>query len=454
MASAGRQLAAVPTRIRHWVAATAADLPEAQRWTVGLLLALSVALVAFGLPKARDTTATGSFDAAPAGATVQTHGGTDAAGVGSTDDAAAPVLAANDMEVAADSGVPAAGAVGPVGGAAPVEVVAVVRDADGDFPGRDDAFAAAVFLPDVGVRTAVVRVAEARDRLCSATPPGQRVVLSSSALPRELRSCLASSGTIVLAFDEAGSSGRSFSTRLGAATAMVDAAVAGKATDRVGLAVSDSRAEAAGEAKRVLGHLGFRVEVAAVPAGDSSAMVAGMQAFDAADVSTVVFAMPVNDQARWVALEQLLRRQPKHVVADVADAFVGEQYPVTFDGAVGVATSRVAWFARDHGETAVQAGCRSRYEKAAAPAVGVSPAELARAFMWCEHASIVRAALAGGGRVDEALAQLSIDSPLTSALGRGPDGVFGPRQEALLRWQRGCGCWVEQRGFEDRVVHR
>jgi hypothetical protein len=108
-------------------------------------------------------------------------------------------------------------------------------------------------------------------------------------------------------------------------------------------------------------------------------------------------------------------------------------------------SQRGAWFGRDHGETAAQAKCRSRWEAAVTPARMLA-SEVVRVYSWCQNASLLAAAVAAGGPLAEALPKVRLESPLTSDLG--PLGTgYGPGAVATLTWRASCACWKEQSAY-------
>lgn len=436
-------------RLRRAYAATT----DGQRWTAALALVIFVAFELFGL---RTTPASNalSIDAAelpsPSSATAADVATPSPPPLNIAPAPATAFPAATPSPTAGSSSGGAQGSATPV--PSPPTVVALTR-AGGALPGQhDDQTIAGVFLPQVGVPVKVITLDPSRSDMCAAVLAAGHIVVAGEGLPRSLRDCLVQRGAVVLSHDQLGSSGRSVSSRLGATPAIVDAVVTGQAKGKIGIAAVASVEPEAKAAAALLKARGTDTLVTVVPDGGVNAgdIADGIRSFASAGVDTVVFAMPVGDQSTWVAVEGLFGFRPGHVVADVADAFVNESYPPLLDGVAAVAATRVPWFARTHGETAEQKTCRTTFETAVgSPASGSQ--ELAAVFMWCEHATLLRRAVAAGGAVDDALRKLTLPSPLTSTLSAEIDGVFAPQEVAVLAWHASCGCWSETTPYRHRT---
>ena len=182
--------------------------------------------------------------------------------------------------------------------------------------------------------------------------------------------------------------------------------------------------------------------------GDDAGAVSAMVDFLGADVDTVVLGKDVSEQVRWLSLARTLRLPFAHIVADVGDAIVNEAYPAEAEGLRAVAATRVAWFARAHGETAAQRRCRERYAKAAG-ATTPPTGELVQVYLWCQHVALGASLLDAGLDVARAWRD-PFDSPMTSPLTPTVETGFGPRDVAVLEWRSACRCWTEARPYSPR----
>jgi hypothetical protein len=172
---------------------------------------------------------------------------------------------------------------------------------------------------------------------------------------------------------------------------------------------------------------------------DVPGVVRGLADFAAAQVETVVFAVPVADQALWVQGSVL---SPRFVVADASDAVVDEDYPDGFDGGQSMTTVRGPWFTRSHGVTPLQRWCRTRLPAGLLASAGSVPA-----LRWCALGSATARLLrAPGGASPTTLRSLTLPSPVTSDVGPQGDG-WGPRSLARIVWRKGCHCFAEVRPF-------
>lgn len=451
-----------PRRIDAW-------FTPGQRWSAAVLLALALAL-AVAQPVTR---VGGGSLLSPAPADVQAAAGTPSP----------PPSAAGPTESSVISLPGSAGpASGGSGGAVPVlaeepsppamlrtppKVVALVKSGDGTLPGRDDAAIAGAFLETAPFPVTVLTIpADPDPAFCGRVAAAGPVAVTSFGVDPQLRDCLLGAGVVLVGFDTLGEAarppdGRVVSTRRGVGQALDDLtawARRGRALrGRVGVVGTTATRAAVTQAVARMRDMGFNV-VATAFVGDrdetGSDISDGVRSFAGAGVQVVVFAAPVTQQARWVALQSLLSPSVRYVVADAYDAVVAETYPPSFDGALAHTSVRVSWFAREHGETPDQRVCRTRWEAKAAPPSTLGAQELARAFAWCQHVALVAAALeaynANGGAFHDVLRSVRLPSPLTSDLGPLPGGSYGPLQDAVLVWRAMCGCWQEERSFADR----
>ena len=401
-------------------------LTPGQRWTAALALGLVVLVLVFGMPTRVVVVPASPASAGPVAEGVAAPAAAPASRSPSPSVLSSPIgalPAAPPLPVDGDAGFapPAAGAEAD---APPAPFGVGVVLGPGGLPGRGDAEMAATF---VGPSTVLTDCASA----ASVT-----VVLAARPLAGPLAECLVSAGVTVVSPDPLGStSDTRLSTRRGAAAALAD--VAPLTAGRVGVVLGASLEAVL---RPALARLTGVVATAVVrdPVAD---VAAGVQAFVAARVQTVVFAVPVDVQRRWVGQHQLLGAPGRWLVADVYDAVADEAYPPLFDGALAVTSSRLPWYARDHGETAEQRACRLRWEAAAAP--GVLPGELPMVLAWCQLGTIVAAARTGP------VARSRIPSPVTSTLGPA-GGTWGPTEDAVLVWRADCACWKERTPFRVR----
>jgi hypothetical protein len=346
----------------------------------------------------------------------------------------------------------------------PPKIVAVVRQGDG-LPGRDDASIASVFLAEAGFRSTTVAMDPADPSLCAKIAAAGSVALTSLGLTEKVRACVVGRGVSVVSFDELGDlpplapgQGQVLSTARGTVASLLDLGVWGASTGslpgRVGLVATAGAKDQIEHALTGLRALGVRIgDVAYIASGpDGETQIAdGVRSFASRGVQTVIFALPVDQQRRWVAQQAVIQPGVRFVVSDVAGAILDETYPPTFDGALAHTSLRVPWFRRDHGETPAQERCRTKWEQTGRTSLG--GAELARAFVWCQHVSAAFEALRAvdaGIPFTRALRSQEVDSPLTSDLGPLPDGGYGPTQDAVLVWRTSCRCWVESRAYSDR----
>jgi hypothetical protein len=185
----------------------------------------------------------------------------------------------------------------------------------------------------------------------------------------------------------------------------------------------------------------------------SQDVLAAVRRFAAARVGTVVFALPVSVQQRWVEQATVLHAAFGYVVSDVDDGIVDEDYAPTFDGATAYTSLRVPWYARDHGETTAQRTCAAQWTTVATPPAEL-PGEEVPADTWCEEVRLLDAAFAAPayahlGLIDTLLSR-TLASPLTSTLGPLRHHGWGPRADAVLVWRATCSCWQEQAPYAPR----
>ena len=427
------RLTAIPRAVDGALLALRDRLTPGQRWTAALSIVLVILVLVFGMPTrvviqpiAPATAAPSSGDAPSGGSPPVASPPAPSSSAGAGEYVLPP--AADGGGVLPSDGAPSNDeqAAAPLPPSAPFAVAVVLGS--GGVAGRGDAEMASAF---VGPATAVPAGGD-----CAATGAATLVV-SPDPLDAALVECLVGRGTTVVAPDPGGSSGpHRISIRRGAGAALAD--VAPLVTGRVGVVLGASLESALRPALARLPNV-----VATAVVDDPVADVAdGVQAFVAARVQTVVFAVPVDVQRRWVGQQALLGPPGRWVVADVYDAIASEAYPPLFDGALAVTSSRMPWFARDHGETAEQAACREKWEEVAAP--GMLPGESARVFAWCLLGSVVAAARSGP------VVEASVASPVTSTLGPLPGGGWGPTEDATLVWRSECACWRERTPFRVR----
>lgn len=431
--------------------------PE-QRWTAGVALLLTLAVLLFGHP-GLPVVLRRSAPPASAGAPVAGEEASDAAGRAapplSPERSVAPqplwgagmVTAVHDDAVAGGP-TEVADPPAPAGAPAPLRVVALA--VPGGVPGRDDAAAAGAFLP--GVEVVVVDPAE--PGACERVTGSADVAVAGFGVDDGLRRCLAEGGVVVVAFDALGSldsgAGAVLSTRRGLVDALSDAVrwgVAGGALRGrvavVGAAPARRRIQAALPGWRRAGldvvATAFVDDAAAGPPTDEVRRVA------AEDVDVVLFAVPARAASHWATRHLLLDRDVRFVVGDAFDAVWSESLLPVLDGALALTSMRVPWFSREFGETEAQTDCRERWEAHVAPATLLPGEETVRVYAWCQHAVLLE-----GLSSTAALAERSLRSPLTSDLGPLAGGGWGPRHDAVLAWRAVCGCWESVEPFTER----
>ena len=438
-AAVGR-LSAIPRAVDGALVALRDRLTPGQRWTAALAMVLVILILLFGMPtqvviepvapalaSPSSDGGTGGTRAGGAAASPSTPG--SAAGSGGGEYVLPPSSSSGDGGTSSSAGAGASSDEGSSAPSAPFAVAVVLGT--GGLPGRGDAEMAAAF---VGPSTAVPAGGD-----CGAAGAATLVV-SPDPLDAELVSCLVGRGTTVVAPHPDGSATpHRLSTRRGAAAALAD--VASLVSGRVGVVLGASLESSLRPALSRLPNV-----VATAVVEDPVADVAdGVQAFVAARVQTVVFAVPVDVQRRWVGQQSVLGAPGRWVVADVYDAVASEAYPPMFDGALAVTSSRLPWYARDHGETPEQTACADKWAEVAPP--GMLPGESARVLAWCLLGSVVAAARGGSP-----LAGATVASPTTSSLGPLPGGGWGPTEDATLVWRSECGCWRERTPFRVRTA--
>jgi hypothetical protein len=442
-----------------------------QQWTAGLALLISTAIISFGLPgetvveqqaadaPARPISALPGFSGdAPAPAPAQPPPrGTTTPGPSTGPGSGTSGTAAEADATGADGGEP------PAAAASRPTVVAVVRPG-GPLPGGEPAIAEA-FVARAQFDAVVVELSAAAE-LCDEIAAAGEVVVSSAGLPADLRSCLVARGATVISYDEAGevlptqSGGQVVSTRRGTVGAVSDlvswARSAGELGQRPGLVVSESLREQVDPALEALQAAGFafhRVEY--LPDAPTAALdiLQKVRSFQSAGVDVVAFAATPEHQGQWVQLETPLGYTVRHLVADVGDSIVTEDYPSGFTGTAYTAL-RTPWWEREEGETPEQEACRTEWEAAAPPTTTGGAAELLLVYTWCLHLwYVVEPAL---GAVDRgtpfatAVREQVVRSPLTSDLGPLAGGGYGPGVDVVLAWDGGCGCWAATGQTVDR----
>lgn len=411
------------------VTSAARDLTDGQRWTTGLVLLGLVAFLGFGMRQAPV-----AIGAAPAPAPAPLP--TDAPMPGST----TPPPPLSRLQPYPLPPSPDAADPGPEVGSEGPSIVAVVGPGNG--PASDRALAG-VFLDGADPR--VVAADVAAGQLCRASVVDE-IVIASEGLSGDLRACLLDRGYTLLTHDDHGSGPRSLSTALGVAVAVEQAGRVAPKGARLGIVASPATAAGAGAAEVALERAGYEVVTSVVGPGDDAAVLLGNVGFGLERVDTVVFALPVADQSRWLGFEVGTGQLRRHIVADVAGAIVDEAYGNPPIGALAVAATRVPWFARTHGETPAQRSCLDRFRTAHPSDPHLEPAALARLFGWCESALLV-ARLQPGQAVEAALSAPLDDAPRSGHLGPDASGRLAPRQVAVLRWDDGCRCWAEHRPY-------
>lgn len=432
----------------------ATPMTAGQRQSVLLLVPLAIALLVDGMPDQSGSLF--AHDLASPAPAVEASGAPpllDAAPLALPSPPAPHVPAGTTGAGAATAAVPAAPA---------PRVVGLVRAGD-----QADADMARFFLERRGVEATFVELGGEPAAVCRAASGAALVVAGSGRLAAELRQCLVSSGTVVLAHDELGDvkapagPGTVVSTRRGVADSVADLAGWGLRGEgplkgrKVGVvATTDVRTEVEPVLDRLAAQ-GLNVVASSwLPASGSRNTSAAVLAFALAGVEVTLLAAPVAVQAEWAQLASLASVGMRYVVADTADSVVNESYPVVMDGAVTVTAGRVPWFARTHGATAEQQACRESWEGRDAGGEPITSAPvLARLFAWCQHAALAASGLASGGSV-AAFRSLRLPSPLTSDLGPLVAGGWGPAADAVLTWRASCGCWTETRPLTARDLDR
>jgi len=452
------------------------SMTPGQRWTVALGVAYVIVVVTFGAPTRTVVVDEAAAAPAPTAGTVESPAGSSSA-------PAATAPAAPAADATAPSDYPATAA--PVGPAPtgstpppgltlapeplPPQIVAVVRPAEAaGMPGRDDAAVAAAFLEGAAFEPTVVPQQPDHAAQCAEIAVTANVAIAGEGLG-DLTECLVAAGVTVLSFDERGGiAATGVSTRRGTRDSLVDLGRwglrSGALRGKVGLVGTAPAEPAIGRAVADLRRLGVDVVATAYLPDDPSSTVAmgdSVRAFASAGVEVVVFATSVAQQRQWAAQQAVLQQGVRYVVSDVADGVRDETYAPVFEGALAHTSLRVPWFARDHGETAVQAACRQRWEQAVGGEMQAS--ETVRVFAWCQHVQMVDAALLSAQRAarargamdadtsfDAAVRALTLPSPLTADLAPLPGGGYGPSADAVLVWRASCLCWTEQRPFTAR----
>jgi hypothetical protein len=443
------------------------DLTPGQRWTAALAVVLALSLALFGLPRrvivrGLAAPAAEASGARAAGATGPRHA------VPPTTLASGPFLIGGTGGAIVVGGglagapnVPSAPALGITSPAPAVpRVVALVRSGDDPLPDRDDRAVALAFLSEAPFRATVLTIGQ-DPALCAKAVAAGDVVVAGEGLDPALRACLVAAGRTVLSYDERGgtANGLVVSTRRDVIRGLVEAAVLARdakgVAGKVGVVAASDLQPQVDAAVPLLRAAGFRVDSVAYLSAAQPALLAdvatGVRRFATDDVTTVVFAASVDQQNAWIAQEAVLMPGVRYVVADARDSVTNESYGPMFASALAVTSNRVAWFAREHGETTAQRACRDRFTPHEQFAVDLDGTELARVFMWCEHVALLGRALAvsaSGVPLGDALRRGAV-SPLTSDLGTRAAGDFGPLQDAVLRWQTSCRCWQQARPFED-----
>ena len=211
----------------------------------------------------------------------------------------------------------------------------------------------------------------------------------------------------------------------------------------IGIVVGPDFAAEAGAAATTLEADGFSVETAVVDGTDLVA-TSTMLTLLGNGVESVVLGTDAGQQDRWFAVASTLRMPFDHVVADVGDSIAAETYTAAPRGLRAVAATRLVWFARDHGETEAQRGCRDRFDT-----VSDTEEELGDIYLWCQHVQLAQAVLDAGLDLAAGLAP-AIDSPVTSPLVAATPTGYGPRDVAVLGWEPTCSCWVEATAYTAR----
>ncbi len=411
------------------------SMSPGQRWTAALALTLALAIGSVGTPA---SSIAGSDRVAPASSDFPLA---MAAPTPSLPAPLAPTLppvvvtgpGAHPIVTPASIGASAAGP-GPIS----VRVVAAVRPED-----RDDASA---FLSAANLKWSAVTVDDRRS-LCSDLAAAGDLILTGDGLPDEVTSCLLRLGKAVIAYDEHGSradgKGVLLSTRVAVDDSLAELASVlrptGYLSDRVAVVTTSDRRAIVDQALPRMRAAGVDV-VATVEVDDPTAVTGAVLQVSGAGARSVVFALPAQLQALWVAQATVLNPGTRYVVADAADAVVNAAYPPGFDGLAYTAV-RVPWYRSTHGVTPTQAACERRR------------AASVTSYLWCENtllAGTIATAVARGTSVPAAAREVRGPSPLTSDLAPRPTARWGPTQTAVLAWAVDCGCWRERSPFVNR----
>ncbi len=431
----------------------ARDLTPGQRWTTGLMVALGLVVLGFGLPGATRTVFPAAASEAELVEANPSDGPVLVAPPSFTDTLvrpASPSSSSSSPEVAPATTAPDADAdvVSAPGGSALASVVALYDPAVG-FADRTDEAMAKRFLAAAGLSVSFVPIGDAVST-CSAAKDATLVV-AGGPLPEKVRACLQLAGTLSLSFDDDAALGAvetAVSTRRGVVRSLFDtAAVAGgELSGRLGL-VADERLRARVEPLLpAVRSAGLNITtVSWLPAGDPPAAVAVGLA--GADLSGVLFATSTQSQSIIGSQLRVLSPSSKLVVLDAADSVTSSSYPAVFDGAIAVTSVQLPWHP---GAVEQRATCRSTWESAQAPPMSLSDAELLRALTWCQHAALAsaltqRASLSG---LRDSLLGLEVASPITSQLGALRDGGYGPTTVTQVTWGAACRCWSSTTPFQ------
>lgn len=443
------------------------EMTAGQRWTAALVMALTILVLAYGLPRHVIVLPNGE-DATIAGVT--TKKGTTAPlantsaqlALGAPEPLGPPSIADSLATVLPPQPGAAGGDLAALP-AAPV-FVALVRVGDRPEPGHDDASIGKTFLARAGIAATVVPLAGAAADVCRTASQRGNVALASAGLGAPLRDCLVNAGMTVLAFDDGGDrppaavTGQVLSMRRGLVDSLVDlgrwGARSGSLRGRVGLVIDQTAGDALGPVVGAYQQAGIDVAATAVVSSDpsSSTVSDGVRAFASRGVQVAVLAAPVAVQDRWIAAAAALAPGLGYVVSDAFDGVTNETYPPSFDGAVAHTSLRVPWYARAHGTPAEQTSCLQAWQATATPPAALSTDEQVDVFAWCEAVSVASAASRGAAAFADAVRAMTVPSPLTSGLGPLPGGHWGPTQDASLVWRASCVCWQEKQAFADRSV--
>lgn len=441
-AAAGRKLA----RVRD-------SLSAEQRWTAGLALLLAVSVLLFGHPRLPAVLRPGAPPLVAAAGPSTSPG----AGAATESPPALAFFAPVQTPANRPAREPSAEPEPSTRPATPLRVTALV--VPGGPPGRDDGAAARAFLGPSSVEADVVVVDPADTGLCERVAASADVAVAGLGLDDALRRCLSGAGVVVLAFDGRGplaapAAGAVVSTRRGVIDSLSDAVGWGMASGalrgRVGLVASTSIRREVEEAAPAWRATGLDLAATAfVPDAGPAPPTDEVRRLAAAGVEVVFFALPAASTGRWALQHSLLDRSVRYVIGDAFDALWDETYPPVLDGALAHTSLRVPWFAREHGETTVQAACRQRWEGQVAAPTLLPGAETVTVYAWCQHVALLETLRADAGPA-AALRTLMGPSPLTSDLGPLPGAGWGPTQDAVVSWRAACTCWRSVRAFADR----